>query len=299
LLHDIAIVNDTLAYAVGEMYLRDSTGQIEFWPHNLARWNGRVWEYLQLTYGGIPPAIQLIFQNNSSDIWFDPWFRWDGQRFIEAPIDPALTGVHWTKMWGTQEGELYIVGWQGNIAYSPNHGASWQRISTGTSLDFQDILGIRNRSGHSEILGLASTYTVESQGVNIVRLSGGTATPVDVTGLAPDMMGLWFSSNRKYVVAGAGVYRKHNLNEPAWVQYPLSDVTRYYTEGVGGTDINDVFVCGSRGEVVHFNGIAWRKCFSTPPIPFGALGRISVTKHVVMAIGNIGGAEAVVLIGRR
>jgi hypothetical protein len=35
-LYDVAIVNDTLAYAVGEMYLNDSVGQNDPQPYNLA-----------------------------------------------------------------------------------------------------------------------------------------------------------------------------------------------------------------------------------------------------------------------
>jgi len=38
-LYDVVIINDTLAYAVGEMYLRDSTGQINPQAYNMAKWN--------------------------------------------------------------------------------------------------------------------------------------------------------------------------------------------------------------------------------------------------------------------
>jgi hypothetical protein len=306
LLHDIAIINDTLAYAVGEMYLRDSTGGIDFHAYNMAKWNGRTWSLQRIHFyticgqsdtGSYP--INAIHVLNSSNVWLatvgGQLAQWNGSAQTGRICLPTSFVIQ--KLWGEGSNLLYVLGNDGNILFYS--GTSWQGVYSGSSLHFRDIWGSRDLNGRSEILALASTYTTETQGVAIVKLSGGTATLMDVTGLVPDVMGFWFSSNRKYVVAGAGVYRKHNLNEPAWVQYPLSEVTRYYTEGVGGADINDVFVCGSRGEVVHFNGIAWRKCFSTPPIPSGALGRISVTKHVVMAIGNIGGAEAVVLIGRR
>ena len=39
-LNDVVIVNDTLAYAVGEIYLNDSTGQPDPNAYNLIKWNG-------------------------------------------------------------------------------------------------------------------------------------------------------------------------------------------------------------------------------------------------------------------
>jgi hypothetical protein len=41
--YDVAIINDTLAYAVGELYMKDSLGQDDPHAYNVARWNGRQW----------------------------------------------------------------------------------------------------------------------------------------------------------------------------------------------------------------------------------------------------------------
>ena len=43
-LYDVAVVNDTCIYAVGEIYLLDSTGVPDPNAYNLAKWNGNEWE---------------------------------------------------------------------------------------------------------------------------------------------------------------------------------------------------------------------------------------------------------------
>jgi hypothetical protein len=75
-LSDVAIVNDSLAYAVGEMYLRDSSGQIDPQPYNMARWNGRGWQLMRIQFytfcgqpgtGSYPARSILAF--SVADIW--------------------------------------------------------------------------------------------------------------------------------------------------------------------------------------------------------------------------------------
>jgi hypothetical protein len=47
-LYDVAIIKDTLAYAVGEIYLKDSTGQFDPQPYSVAKWDGKSWTPLKL-----------------------------------------------------------------------------------------------------------------------------------------------------------------------------------------------------------------------------------------------------------
>lgn len=50
MLNDVAIINDTLVYAVGEIYLKDSTGQEDINPYNLVRGNGSAWTIVRAPY---------------------------------------------------------------------------------------------------------------------------------------------------------------------------------------------------------------------------------------------------------
>ena len=113
------------------------------------------------------------------------------------------------------------------------------------------------------------------------------------------MAGIWFSPQREYYAVGAGIHRKRSLNDSAWVVYPPGVVTSAGSWGVRGSDINDVFVAGSFGEVVHFNGVSWRSYFERHHLPTGALGPVAVTEHLVIAVGHLGSNGGAALIGRR
>lgn len=80
-LYDVAIINDTLAYAVGEIYLEDSTGQIDPQPYGLAIWNGSARQPERLFYGGnkLIVAIRGLVALGSNDVWLAAGsiFHWD------------------------------------------------------------------------------------------------------------------------------------------------------------------------------------------------------------------------------
>lgn len=82
--------------------------------------------------------IHSVFAINENDIWFDPWFHWNGQNFQELPIDPIFIGVGVNRMWGNSD-EIYVVGNNGFIAHRNSNGQSWQQISSGTELPLIDI----------------------------------------------------------------------------------------------------------------------------------------------------------------
>lgn len=308
-LNDVAIINDTLAYAVGEMYLRDSTGQIDPVLYNAARWDGTRWTIFRIPYiyHGSPTysPITTLFTFNENDIWFDNSVHWDGQQFRSVDLAVSIFyGIGLNKIWGNETtGELYVVGNSGTIAYSPNHGTAWQRVESGTTLAVRDIWGATNaRTGECEILALASTYTPELQGSMVFRITGNSATPISTTGMSPDMLSTWFVPGRRYYAVGAGIHQKRMLSDSAWSVYPPGAVTRYYSGGIRGQDVNDIFVVGSFGEVVHFNGQSWFRYFSDVPLPTGAYGGISVRDRLMMTVGLVGtstGTRGAVLIGRR
>ncbi len=304
-LSDVAIINDTLAYAVGQMYLRDSTGQIDPTRYNLAAWNGNRWSIRRVAYyfGGQPfyHPIQSVFAFNANDIWFcgNGLIHWDGTRYNEAPVPSSVWGQdRMNKIWGSSSSDLYIVGDNGAMAHYS--GGTWQRVESGTTLNFHDIWGARNpRTGQMEILALASTVSGQIQESRIVQITGNNATPVNTAGLSVDMWGIWFAPGRRYYAVGAGIHQKRSLDDSVWVHYPPGVVTSYLSGGVRGTAINDVFVAGSFGEVVHFNGVSWYRYFGGVSLPTGAYGSISITDHLVMTVGHISAARGVVLIGRR
>ena len=105
---------------------------------------------------------------------------------------------------------------------------------------------------------------------------GDIALPVDNRGLSPYVNSLWFVPGKQYYVVGAGIHHKRLLSDSAWTAYPSGVVTRFSSGAVRGQNINNVFVVGSFGEMVHYNGASWHRYFSDIPLPSGAYGSVTV-----------------------
>ncbi|MCL4708742.1 hypothetical protein KJ068_26580 [bacterium] len=110
---------------------------------------------------------------------------------------------------------------------------------------------------------------------------------------------MWFVPNRHYYVVGSGIYEKERLSDSAWKNGPR-DITTYYTDSVRGNHQNDVFIVGSFGEVLHYNGVSWRSYRSETALHNGNLrgGGVDVKGELVVAAG-LDEAQAVILVGRR
>ena len=288
-LFDVAIINDTLAYAVGEIY---QGGTI----YNITRWDGQSWNVQQLLFQGFPPVVHSVFAINDTNIWLDPWFHWNGKNIQQLPIDSVFIGVGIKKMWGNSA-NLYVVGNNGFIAHY--NGTTWTKIESGTMLDFQDIYGANNaQTNQTEILAIASDYPTALD-MKIVKITGTTVASVDGTGLSGAINGVWFVPNRCYYIVGAGIGQKHSLQDSSpWSVYPSGVVTSYYSTSVHGNDINDVFVVGADGDMQHFNGVSWKSYRDQTYLANGSFGRVAVNGNLVIAVGS-NNPYAAVAIGRR
>ena len=117
-LYDVAIINDTLAYAVGSIYLNDSTGQYDPLPYNLAVWDGTKWDLKKVTVNfrgnTITPPLYGIFAFSSNQIWLvgDIAIYGDGTNWSTYDIR-LLTGydlLDVTKCWGSSFSR-YVLCW--------------------------------------------------------------------------------------------------------------------------------------------------------------------------------------------
>ena len=257
-LYDVDVINDTLAYASGSIYFRDSTGTSDMsHPYNFIRWNGKNWKYYTLRY--FPPGSAgdsaygpgtAIYANNSDDIWISAGvpFHFNGSRWT-AYYNTGANEAN--KIWGSlDDKQLYFVGNKGMITYSSDQGSSWQKVETGTTLPFQDIWG-----DGGQVLAIASSHNY--LGRQLYSLQGNTATAISDSGLYYVFGGLWFVANKKYYVVGDGVFEKSSLQSSSWYRYPLGQVASYYSNAIRGTGINDVVITGSYGDISHFNGKSW------------------------------------------
>jgi hypothetical protein len=292
MLNDVAIINDTLAYAVGLIYGYDSTGQVDQQPYNLAVWNGQNWKLQKVPYyyqgQAFYSSVNSIIAFSANDIWLEAGIHWDGHQFNSIPLNINFPS-HVNRMWGTSSKDLYIVGNGGLIAHS--NGSTWTQIPSGTTLDIQDIYG----SG-GQLLAVANSWN--PYGETILSINGTTASHISSAPLVPDLLyGVWFIPNRHYYVVGDGIYEKHLLSESTWKNGNL-DITKYATTKVKGNGINDVFVVGAYGEFLHYNGVRWQSYIGTTGID-GVYSSVALYGNLVIAVGENSSQQAVVLIGKR
>jgi len=302
-LYDVVIINDTLIYAVGEIYKRDSLGNWDPLPYNLVKWNGQRWQLLRIQFYtfcgqagiGSYPA-KSIFAFGPDDIWIgmngSQVVRWNGQ----AQSLPECTPVSINKLWGENPNSIWAVGNNGQIAHYD--GVRWKRIESGTTLDVYDIYGSRNlRTGETEIYAVAAKQFVTFDR-RILRVRSSGVEAVSDSTIPYSLHGVWLKGGGPYYVVGSGIYRKRDPMRAGPWQWLHPGVTPYYTYAIRGNDVNDVFICGSYGELLHFNGIQFRSYQNTPGFSAMEFYEVSCRGNLVVTVGYIQ-SRAVVVIGRR
>jgi len=295
--YDVAIINDTLAYAVGEIYLNDSLGQRDPTPYNLAVWKGQTWTFKKIFYSGnlIITSIRGIYVSKPNEIWLagGSIFRWDGQSSHAPLVFSRLTlpnpNATVEKLWGDSPSNVYGVGNAGTILHY--NGSSWRKIESGTSLDVVDIWG-----SVDEILAVASQL---GRNLNraVLRFTPTGATSLSDLPLTEPLSTIWFHSLRRYYVAGSGIYDKRHLSDSLWLR-SASQVNVYYTNRIRGQAINDVITAGSFREILHYNGATWHSYRTQIPNVSGPLGGIAMKGNLAIIVGFSNGL-ATVVIGRR
>lgn len=295
-LYDVAIINDTLAYAVGEIYLRDSSGNTDPTPYNAARWNGVDWEVMRVPYifAGHPVVSEArwIFPLGESNILFGNSVRWNGGGFENADLGASIfPGIRSNKMWGRSSGDLYWVGSLGTIAHF--EGGSWKSIPSGTALPIRDVYGSM-ATNSTEVLAIASNLA-ENQGMRLLSLDLNGSHDVSVSGLSWRLSGVWFIPGRYYVVVGDGLFVKRRIdNGNAWEDL-APGLTVHFIQAVRGFGLNNIVAVGHFGSVLHYNGSSWKNLQARTAID-GIYTSVSVRGRMVMVVGQ-SSAGAVILKG--
>ena len=288
-LYDVVIINDTLAYAAGEVYMKDSAGTIDPQTYNLMKWNGNIWTPLRIQFYTVcgqtsrtPYPANAVFAFGASDVWIamrgDQVARWNGNTQTATMCLPVSFTI--SKLWGENPSSIYAVGAGGNILHYD--GSSWARVESRTTLALHDVFGSTdNRTGKKEIICVASNWSFP-EGKMLLRLDQGTATQLSDLGLPWSIAAIWHVPCRKYVVVGDGVYQTNTLGS-VWAKY--SAIPPLYTTSVAGIAVNDVVIGGAFWDLVHFNGRTWRSYFPFAPGSFTAVARGG---RAIFAVGGSG-----------
>jgi hypothetical protein len=146
ILRDVAIIDENNIWAVGAIYLKDSTGANDPKLYNAVHWDGNQWEVKRVTvdYKGNPITIDMegVFAFGATDIWMVgslPIYG-DGENWeIYDVRDITNSDLSLSKAWGTSSNNIYFVGRAGSIAHY--NGSSWKKIESGTEVDLRDVWG--------------------------------------------------------------------------------------------------------------------------------------------------------------
>jgi hypothetical protein len=307
-LYDVVIINENNIWAVGEMYVAD-TSQNGYTMYNAVHWDGIQWELKRIYYYGSCSAVEypplkaiwafsdtnIIVTNGGSIGWFN------GTTVnLDCRMNSLLTGAI-NKIWGSSSSDLYVVGNNGNIVHY--NGVQWTRIESGTDLNINDIWGDYNeKTGEWEVLAVASNYGSSwEKEILLVKNNQVQKLSTDSSPSMEPLLTNWFISNSQYYVAGSGIYQKRILPDSLW-KNNLFSITTFATTSIRGNDVNDVFGVGAFGDFVHFNGIGWKNNYQEPLLSNGSYTKISVKGDLIVAVGGNQisiNSEAVVLIGRR
>jgi hypothetical protein len=303
-LYDVAIINGALAYAVGEVYLRDSLGNWDPNAFNLAKWNGNSWDLLRVQFftfcgqpytGSYPTEAILAF--SETDIWIamdgSQVVRWNGQ----SQTTPMCIPVSVNKLWGENPSTIYAGGYGGGIACY--NGATWQKLESQTTLSIQDIWGGANpKTGQTEVLAVASDpYT--SYDRKILTIAGTTVSALSDNGINRALSGIWFAPAYGYFVSGGGIWGKSSLGDVQWLNaLQGTGLTVQYLDAVRGNGVNDIFATGANGDLLHFNGSTWRNFRDQTSLSSGEYYSVAVKGNLVIAVGE-DLSRGVVAVGRR
>jgi hypothetical protein len=290
----VAIINDTLAYAVGEIYKRDSVGNWDPLPYNLVKWNGQRWQLLRIQFytfcgqagTGSYPA-KSIFAFGPDDIWIgmngSQVVRWNGQ----TQSSPECTPVSINKLWGENPSSIWAVGNNGQIAHYD--GVRWRRIESGTGVDLLDVHG----SPDGYVVWACGHYSSNVQTVLLLQRSGRWGVIYDgpMRDRTDSLSGAYesiYAPNARLVYVATGsrsiIYRaltntrgeaKGVIMPPTFASVPKS---------IRGNGVNDWVVAGVFNVLGHFNGYAVKHFQELYDID-GRLLSVAQRQNVVMAVG--------------
>jgi len=251
LIRDVWVFDRNNAWAVGEIYLKDSTGQINMSnPYNAAYWDGSKWTLRKIgfytfcgqQYQNAYPASS-IFAFSLTDIWIamngSEIARWNGISQTETMCTP----ISISKLWGTSSNDIYAVGALGGIAHY--NGSTWTKLTSGTTVDLQDIYGI-------DATNIWATGTNSDYNGTVILSFDGTTWKKLYEGNYYGFSSVWTSTGRILFVAGDS--GPLTLESNTLIFKKLLTPASYVMYSVRATGANDIFFTGQNSEVTHYNG---------------------------------------------
>ena len=269
ILYDVAIINENDIWTVGEINIAD-TSINGYTTYNAVHWDGSQWELKRIktnACGGVDyPPIKAIFAFAADDILFahidGSISHFNGIEFTnDCSLITQLNGSA-NRIWGISKSDYYVVSGNGFIAHYQNW--QWRRITSGTDVDLKDIYGTKDGeniwiSGYEDfkptVLVKISNSIIEIVFNTRYYLSG--FNPDHISG---EITSVWTNSNNfVYVTTPFSLYRKSIYIDPSREEaLRFGDPLSWLGRRSRGTEINNIFIAGNRGNVHHYNGVTFK-----------------------------------------
>lgn len=286
-LNDVAIINDTLAYAVGEIY-QDYNKDYQI--YNAAKWDGKTWELIRIPFIGTCsavdyPPIKAIWAFSSTNILVTNGgsiVLYDGiNATMDCRMNSLLTGTI-NKIWASNPNDIYAVGNSGTIVHY-NEG-SWKELESGTNTRLLDIYGDKRNifiAGYEDFKpsvllryrdGILSKIVEEqTPNYNSDLISGGIKS-------------VWVRGEKLYTLSLYDLFRSSTETNGGADAIWRGNPNIWGSNKVRGTEINDIVTVGNRGTLWHYNGVGWKNCNELYNYADQLLS-VSVNEDILIAVG--------------
>jgi hypothetical protein len=244
-------------WAVGEIFLKDSTGNVDPVLYNAARYDGVRWQAIRIptrSVGGSTGAATLrtIFCFSPSDIWV---FAYHGAyaHGNGSQWQTQLGTGGETKLWGTSSSNLFVVGSNGAISHYD--GTRWERMDSGTDVDLEDVWGLDNEhvwaTGTNIDDGRCVVLQYDGRNWKTIYDNNGKPRELDF-----GFSTVWTDNLSVLYLAGGSRLRRLTLHSSTFGDRVETGQT-YVSYRVRATAQNDLFVAAAGGDLVHGSGVSW------------------------------------------
>jgi hypothetical protein len=221
-----------------------------------------------------------VFAFGPNDIWIvaSGIFHYDGVQWSEQRALLEATGAK--KIFGMNANDMWFVGNNGLIVHKS--GTSWQKLSSGTTVDIHDVWCATNPcTGRQEVLAAAS-YVFQTGPLTILRINDNLSVDSVRWGTGRRVYSLWSADALRWIAAGGGVFTRDR--EEPWQE--VTALPLIFTRGVRGNSWNDVMVVGDFGYIAHYNGSSWRYYTGAAvPSTDGIWFAVSLKGNTAFAVG--------------